>query len=295
MHTQNAHLAADCRCILGEGPVWWQDALWFVDIEGGRLHRLRPGKAVETVFEDRSRIGFAWPAVDGGWLIARDASLAQCVPNESGAAHRLEVEPPGDGTRLNDGACDPTGRLYAGTMHLETDSGRGALYRFEQRSADGWHAERIIAGVTISNGLAWNAETGTMYYIDTPTRRIDAFDWDRDTGAIRNRRRVAELRNGVPDGMAIDREGLLWVAMWGGSRVARVDPVTGREIGAVQLPCSHVTSCSFGGEAFDQLWITSARAGLSDGELDSEPLAGGVFVADVDAVGLPTVPARMSL
>ena len=288
MRIHRPKLAVDARCILGEGPVWWNDVLWFVDIEGRALHRYTPADNSHDQYPVPGRIGFALPRSDGSWLIAQDAGVARFEPDSGTLEPLNQVEPKHLGTRMNDAKSDPTGRVYAGTMSLDVQPEAGALYRLDTQASK---AQRIVDGVTISNGLAWDASLGLMYYIDTATSRIDAFDWCEETGEIQNRRSVATLKNGAPDGMCIDNEGALWVALWGGSRVARVDPITGEEIEHISLPCENPTSCCFGGPDFDQLWITSARVGLDDAALQDQPHAGGVFVADVGVKGPPTVPA----
>ena len=292
MKNHTVDLAADTRCVLGEGPVWWQGGLWFVDIESRRVHRLEPDSGRVEAFDVPGRVGFAWPTSGGDWLIGQDALSARWSPERGAPEVVLDVEPSDAGVRLNDGACDPTGRLYAGTMHLDAAAQVGALFRFDATGGS-LQAERVVRGVTISNGLAWDESRQTMYYIDTPTRRIDAFDWDADSGEILNRRPVVARDHGVPDGLCIVRDGALWVAMWGGSRVAKVDPIAGREVGSIPLPCAHVTSCCFGGGALDRLWITTARVGLDAISLEAQPRAGGVFVADVGAAGFETSPARL--
>ena len=282
-----AELAHDSACILGEGPVWWEDALWFVDIEGRAIHRFAPGNRTHQVFGVPGRTGFTVPTTRGRWLIAQNGSIADYRPGEGEPRVIVSVAPDESDIRFNDAKSDPAGRLFAGTMHLDAQHGAGALYRLDHDAAE---VTRAAENVTISNGLAWHEPGGTMYYIDTPTQQIDAFDWCRDTGEIRNRRTVATLKGGSPDGMCIDCDGQLWVAMWGGSRVARINPQSGRETGAVTLPCTNVTSCCFGGQKLDQLWITSARIGVDEARLANQATAGGLFVADVGVAGLPTVP-----
>ena len=266
--------------------MWWDGALWFVDIEGRALHRFEPDEAQHDVHETPGRIGFAVPSRAHGWLVAQDASLAGFRPGGGPPRILGPVEEPVAGTRLNDGKSDPTGRLYAGTMHLALEPGKGALYRF----GNDLRPERVVETVSISNGLAWHELTGSMYYIDSPTGRIDRFDWCPETGEISGRRPVATLENGTPDGMCIDRDGKLWVGMWGGSRVACVDPEAGHEVASIGLPCPNVTSCCFGGAALDRLWITTARVGMNDEALAAHPEAGGVFVADPGTVGLAATP-----
>ncbi len=144
----------------------------------------------------------------------------------------------------------------------------------------------LLEGVTISNGLAWDADGTTFYYIDTPTHRIDAFSFDQGTGGLSNRRVVAEITDSSPDGMAIDAEGCLWVACWGGERVDRIDPADGRRLATVPVPTSHVSSVAFGGPSLEDLYITTAREDLSAAQLGAENHAGDLFVARPGVPGL---------
>ncbi|MEN0019294.1 MAG: SMP-30/gluconolactonase/LRE family protein [Planctomycetota bacterium] len=283
-----AELALDITCDLGEGPVWWNDCIWFVDVEGKQLHRYDPAADKHTAFDVPDRIGFAAPSDNHDWVIGQGAAIAAFCPSEGPPRALTQVEPADAGTRMNDGKCDPTGRLYAGTLHLEIKREVAALYRFD---ADA-NAKTIVEDVTISNGLAWNEAVGKMYFIDTITSRVDCFDWDADTGDISNRQPVVELENGSPDGMCIDTDGKLWVAMWGGARIACVDPDTGKEIDAIEVPAPNVTSCCFGGADLDELYITTATLGLDDAANAEHPHAGSLFVAKPGAIGLPTQPMK---
>ena len=176
---------------------------------------------------------------------------------------------------MNDGKCDPQGRLWAGSMAYDARPGAGALYRLDGDLT----VHEIVQAVTISNGLAWTPDGTTMYYIDTPTGRVDAFDADPATGAITGRRPWVGIPEaaGGPDGMTIDDEGCLWVALWGGSAVHRYAP-DGRLDTVVSLPCRQVTSCAFGGAGLDELYITSSSLGLSAEEIAAQPLAGQLFL-----------------
>ena len=288
MGTHAADLALDIGCTLGEGPTWWHGALWFVDIEAGVLHRFDPARREHHAHELGGRVGFAVPTERETWIVGRDASIAAWREGDATVETLHQVEDEDRCTRFNDGKCDPHGRLYAGTMHLKAEAGRGSLYRVQ---ADG-QADEVVANTTISNGLAWDESRGAMYFIDTAGGTIDRFDWDAETGSISGRTPIATPEGGGPDGMCIDREGYLWVAMWGGSRVARFNPETGSEVDSIAVPCPNPTSCCFGGEAFDELWITTARYGMSAEHVERYPTAGGVFVARPGVHGHPPTPMR---
>ncbi len=188
-----------------------------------------------------------------------------------------------DGTvlRFNDGKVDPWGRFLAGTMDRAETKPNGTLYMLNPDQS----VVPLVENVSISNGLAWTADGTTLYYIDTPTRRIDAFHVDPGTGALSGRRVVVEVEDGSPDGMTIDDEGCLWVAIWDGGRVDRYGP-DGRLLEVLRVPeGGHVTSAAFGGPGMSTLFVTTARAGLSAGDLASAPHAGDLFAYDAAVTG----------
>ncbi|WP_235775475.1 MULTISPECIES: SMP-30/gluconolactonase/LRE family protein [Paenibacillus] len=270
-------LLVDELALLGEGPLWLPESktiIW-VDIEGMCIHLYTPGTEVKEVISVGERIGAVVPAADGRMVCALQSGFAYLDLTSKSLERIADPEEDQPENRFNDGKCDPAGRFWAGTMPLAGDSPDGALYRLD---GDG-KISTMLVGVGCSNGLAWDAEATTLYYIDTPTGRVDQFDYDVLTGNIKNRRTAFHLPpgQGSPDGMTIDLEGMLWVAHWGGSCVSRWNPVTGKCLETVSLPVSQVTSCCFGGENLDELYITSARDGLSEEQLQDEPLAGGIF------------------
>ncbi|WP_332461401.1 SMP-30/gluconolactonase/LRE family protein [Paenibacillus tianjinensis] len=186
-----------------------------------------------------------------------------------------EVEPEHPRNRLNDAKCDSSGRLWFGTMSMDFTKAAGSLYVMD---LDG-QVRRVLTGISISNGLAWDDQRGRMYYVDTATRGVDVMDYDVQSGTVDNRRRVFLIPEGAgdPDGMTIDREGMLWIAHWGGGCVSRWNPHTGKQLAKVEVPAKNVTSCTFGGDALDELYITTARDGMSEEELQRWPLTGGLF------------------
>jgi sugar lactone lactonase YvrE len=187
--------------------------------------------------------------------------------------------------RFNDGAVDPWGRFVAGTMDLSARHPIGALYRLDASQM----VEQLLTGITISNGIAWSTNARAMYYVDSVTGGVDAFELD-DEGNLGRRRQVVQLdasRDGGPDGLTLDSDGCIWVACWGGSAVRRIT-VKGRIDAIIQLPVTNVTSVAFGGRNLDDLYITTARAGLDHQALEAQPHAGDVFVAHPGVTGVRT-------
>ncbi len=283
---QDVELVQDARAALGEGPAW--DAasgrLIWVDILGRRVHRLDPATGHDALVETPLDVGAAVPRRSGGLLLAlQDGFWRQ---EGSGAPEPWVRVGEDASVRFNDGKCDPAGRLYAGTMGYDARPGAGAFYRLDP---DG-RVTPLLDGVTISNGLAWSADARTFFYIDSPLRRIDAFDVDPVTGALSRRRTVVDLSSvaGVPDGMAIDADGGLWVAFFGGGCVRRYDPDGGAATAEILLPARDVTSCAFGGPDLADLYITTARVAADAAELAARPLSGGLFRIRPGVRGTPT-------
>jgi sugar lactone lactonase YvrE len=268
---------------LGEGPVW--DArsgrVTWVDILGRRIHRTDPRTGETDSLETVSHVGAVVPRAAGGYVAALQDGFWIL---DDGAPRRIAtVHEAGPELRFNDGKCDPAGRLWAGTMAYDEAPGAASLYRLDAAGS----VARVLFDVTISNGLAWSADGRTMFYIDTPTRRVDAFTFDAASGAIADRRTAIEIPDGFgsPDGMTIDADGGLWVAFWDGSSVRRF--VDGRLERTIQLPVSRVTSCAFGGEDLDELYITSAWDRLTPAQRRDQPLAGGLFRVRPGVRGVP--------
>lgn len=281
----------EAKATIGEGPVWddVSGELVWVDIPVRSVHRLDPSSGRDAAIDVGSPVGAAAPREGGGLVLALEAGFA-VTP---GAGSQVELVAPvgaDDPTiRFNDGAVDPDGRFWAGTMAYDETPGAGALYRLDAAH----RAARVLDGVTISNGIGWSPEGTTMFYIDSPTHGVDAFAYDRESGAIRDRRRVADVPDviGMPDGLVVDVEGGLWVALHGGSAVHRYRP-GGTLDTIVDLPTSNVTSCCFGGPTLEDLFVTSARDGLDDQQLASEPLAGAVFTCRPGVAGLRSAAYR---
>lgn len=279
--SDNLELIADLRAELLEGPGWdaRADVLVCVDILAGRIHRIEPGSGAAETVEVGQPVGAAVPRARGGFVLAVRDGVA-VLDGELTFIADIEGDVPT--TLMNDAKCDPSGRLWAGTIHVDEIEGGGNLYRIDPDHR--W--ERVIEATTVSNGLGWSPDGSIMYYVDSPTCRIDVFDYDVDTGTASGRRPFVDVDAAdgvVPDGLTVDAEGGVWVAMWGGSAVRRYAP-DGRLDAELGLPVSQVTSCCFGGAALDELYVTTAALDLTD-----EPLAGGLFRCRPGVKGLPTM------
>jgi sugar lactone lactonase YvrE len=278
-------VAIRAGALLGEGPRW--DAatgrLLWVDIEAGALHLFDPASGDDRAILLGNRVGAAAPTQAGGVLVALADRLA-VVDLDDESVHTLVEIPHGEGMRLNDGVCDPAGRFWVGSMALDYAPGAGALYRY---SSDGG-LDRMLGDVTISNGLGWSRDSETMYYIDSMAYRVDAFDFDLSTGAISGRRPliVIERGAGIPDGLAVDDDGGIWVALWGRAAIRRYAP-DGELDRVLDVPADNVTACCFGGDDGRSLYVTTASVDLSAEQLQERPLAGSLFVTGVGVSGPP--------
>jgi sugar lactone lactonase YvrE len=274
--TSEAVLALDARLELGESPVWDErtGTLYLVDILRGSIHRFDPRAGTSsTVTRLDGTVGAIALRRDGG-LIAAAGTTVALLDEESNVTVGARV-PDGDGVRFNDAACDPQGRFWAGTMALDDGPNRGALYRYDERGLT-----PMVAPVSISNGIDWTVDGTRMVYADSRSRRVDTFAFDAADGSLSDRRTLVELEPSetiLPDGLAVDAEDHVWVALWDGAAVRRYRP-DGVLDRVVKLPVSRPTSCAFGGDDLGDLYITSARVGLTADELATQPQAGGVFV-----------------
>lgn len=283
----NVEVFHPVRARLGEGPVWHpqRQSLWWIDILGQRFFESDLSGTPPRELACAQMIGAVVPTQDGRMVAALRDGIHFVNP-DSGVTTPCATAPGHDPLhfRFNDGKVDPRGRFWAGTLALDNRAGQSRLYRFDpDRSA---HLMR--EGVTVSNGLAWSADARTLYYIDSPTRVVQAFDYDVEHGTIGPPRVVIALgeADGWPDGCCMDAEGCLWVAHWGAAKVTRWEPTTGRLLRTVKLPVANVTSCAFGGVGRDQLYVTSA---VDDSRAGAEPEAGFLFRIDPGTVG-PELP-----
>lgn len=265
----------------GEGPLWDDRTglLWWTDIPAATIHVYEPSSGADTAFEVGTHVGALVPRASGGLMAAtRDGFAGISYAGEVELLVPVNADDPS--MRMNDGKCDAAGRFYASTMTFTGEPRVGELLRLD---ADGTvHSQ--ASGLAIGNGLAWTADQRTMYFTDTMDRRIDVFDADPVTGDLTNRRTAFEV-DGLADGFCIDDEGALWVAIWRGGQVRRYSP-DGDLLAVVHVPVSNVTCPSFGGPAYDQLFITTAAPSFAGLQTD-EPLGGAVFVVRPGVTGPP--------
>lgn len=285
---KKAERVLEASAELGEGALWDERAslLLWVDIMGRKLHRFDPATGRDEFRELPSYIGTVVPGESGdlhlalkdgfysyGWADSRLLPLAV-----------LGLEAPY--IRFNDGKCDPQGRFWAGTMAMGGRQGAGNLFCLERDLT----VSRKIKSVSISNGLGWSPDGSRMYYIDTPTRRVLEFAFDGAKGSIQSPRVALDVPEpmGWPDGLCVDAEGMLWIAMFGGGRCVRFDPGTGKALDEVKVEGAlQTTSCALGGVQGRTLYVTTARENFTDKDAAEQPQAGHLFAAEVGVPGLP--------
>jgi sugar lactone lactonase YvrE len=278
---------------LGEG-VRWDDRrseVLRVDIVAGRVYRDRVqgdgALASVRVYKLPWTVGMIAPIEgDEGWLLGAGRGFVYLTPD---GTHRTIAEVSPAGTRMNDGACDPQGRFWGGTLADDHHTGGGALYRLDQTG----RTEQVLDGLTIPNGVGWSPDGRTMYMVDSGPRVIHAFAFDADRGTISGGRVLVTVPEevGAPDGMTVDAAGDLWVAIYGGGQVRRYSP-EGVLREALTVPASQSTCCAFAGPNLHRLYVTTATENWTDEQRKAEPAAGLVYRLDTDATGRPAAPFR---
>ena len=264
--------------LLGEGPVWDSEkqSIFWIDISQGKIYEYNIDNQQYRSIDVGQMVGAIALCKDDKWVAALQKGIAyiSCATGKVEMIISPELCLPNN--RFNDGKCDPAGRFWAGTMSMSEEPQMGSLYVLSSNLS----IRKKLTGISISNGLAWSLDNKKLYYIDTPTLEVCAFDYDLESGDIQNQQSIIKIseEDGYPDGMTIDAEGMLWIAHWNGWQVTRWNPVTGQKIDSIHLPVARVTSCTFGGKNLDDLYITTAKVGLSATELAQQPLAGSLFV-----------------
>ncbi len=269
------------RSLLGEGPIWDHrtEQLAWVDILAGFVHSTDVADGTTTTLSIGPPVGAIALVGETDRLLAVRDGFAKLSDGVLGQVEAVA----GPGMRMNDGAVDPAGRFVVGSMALDSAPNAGAMY---SRSPEGKTAV-LMKGLTISNGIGWSIDGSTMYYIDSAEQRVDILDYDVSTGFVSNRRPLVTIDpdEGTPDGLTVDAEGCVWVALWGGGQVRRFAP-DGTLIDTLHFPVRRTSACAFGGPDLDRLFVTSAAAGATSGT--SNPLDGALFVVDPGCRGLPT-------
>ena len=280
----------DAKATLGEGVCWdaHRQILYWVDILEKQVHIFNPATNQDRCIPVGQYVSAVVPMTCGDLALATHHGFASL---------NLETEkitPLGDPeshlpvNRFNDGKCDPAGRFWAGTMHIEAKEKSGALYRMD---TDG-SIHTMVEPVGISNGLAWSNDHQTMYFIDTMQYEMVAFDYDIQTGAIADSRTVIHFDRdtGLPDGMTIDEEGMLWVCFVDGGCVTRWNPNDGTLLQKIPLPATLTTNCAFGGPQLDTLYVSTCRYEYTDEDLEKQPFAGSLFAIKPGVRGIAATP-----
>jgi sugar lactone lactonase YvrE len=289
-----AHRVTHDRLELGESCRWDEvtQRLCWVDVLTGRLFEAEAEAEADAVTEVRclevgAVVTALAPVADrSGWLVAVDQGLA-LLARDGGLTPLVELEGgKGGRVRMNDGACDPRGRFWVGSMAYDAAPGAGSLYRVDLDGS--W--TKVLGDLTISNGIGWSPDGSRMYHVDSGAATITAYDFDLDKGEISAPTSLVVLSGGgVPDGLCVDREGYLWVAIWGAGEVHRYTP-EGQQVCVVEVPASQPSSCALGGPYGRELFITTARHGAADADLARQQESGCLFAVTVDVPGQPIQP-----
>jgi sugar lactone lactonase YvrE len=277
----------EAGAVLGEGACWDSRKLllYWLDILSCEVHILDPATGVDTVWKTPYHVTLVHPTTSGDLILGTRHGLARMNPATGEFLPLVDPEADIPGNRFNDGKPDPRGRLFAGSIAYDGQPGQANLWRFETDLS----YTRVLGGVGNSNGLCWSPDEKTFYYVDTKLRRVDAFDYEAETGDLQNRRTVVTVppEMGAPDGMTIDAEGCLWTALWNGHAVARWNPKTGELLAKVEAPCANVTCPTFGGPDLEVLFFTTAKKGRDEAEADGSGGAGDIYAARPGVTGLP--------
>lgn len=279
-----AHVVGS-QCQLGEGPLWHpvEQVLYWLDIAQGKLHRFDPRSCQHQVTDLGVVTGSMGVREQGGFVMATKKGFAFWDTSSSSFTFLGDPDADGDDVRFNDGKTDPQGRFWAGKM---SEKPANCLYRIDPDKS----IHRMESGITVSNGLGWSPDHSTFYYTDSPARTIYAYDFDPAAGAISNRRIFARIpdapREGLPDGLAVDVEGYIWSARWGGWKVVRYAP-DGSVDREIPMPVEFPTSCAFGGADLDELYFTSAWIEVKPEDRAIQPWAGDVFRLKTHVRGFP--------
>jgi len=284
-HPMKASVLYPSLCQLGEGPIWLAEkkCCYWVDIEGGILFEYDWIIKSTRSWTFDYMVTMVCPGQNNSLILGLNGGIGRFNTESGKLEYILDIESEYKDIRCNDGACDSNGRLWIGSMHKEFKKGAASLYVIDKDLK----IKKILENLTISNGLAWSPDHSKLYFIDSPTQMIQSFLFNKETGEIQFEKNVVEIPSelGIPDGMTIDQDGMLWVAHWGGYGVYRWNPNDGSLIDKIEIPAPYVTSCTFAGENLDHLVITTAKGDLNKADLDRNPESGNTFWLKVDAKG----------
>jgi sugar lactone lactonase YvrE len=282
--TTSVECVTSGRHQLGESPLWSrrESALYFVDLRGRTLNRYAPVCGSETQWQLDALPGGVVAAPDGSLILAMSSGIVRFDTGAGTSSPLVAPERAALGNRLNDTKCDRLGRLWTGSMRDYGKATTGSLYCIDAEL----DVKRMLADLTIPNALSWSPDDRTLYFADTADGRIRAYDFDLDSGRLGAMRVLVDagILSGRPDGATVDADGCVWNARYGGGCVARITP-DGKVDRVVDVPCSQVTSCAFGGNDLRTLYVTTATQRLSDDQLRREPLAGAVFAVRLEVGG----------
>ena len=286
--TNTWELVQNEQALLGESPSWdtEKEVIYWIDSKKGNLHLFNPINNKKETIQIAEHIGCVVPKNKKEVILAAQSGIYSF---QVGSKNKKLISSPKFHKEniFNDGKCDPKGRFWIGTVNsVDANKFTGELMCL---NLDGDITTKLHS-IGCSNGITWSPDYTIMYYIDTLSYQIVAFDYDLDSGAISNQRIVVRIpdKYKLPDGMSGDVEGMLWVAHWGANQICRWNPYTGKLIESIWFPAPHITSCVFGGKNLSELYVTSARKGLSKEELEEFPYSGGLFRIKLDVQGLPT-------
>lgn len=285
MNVRTCEVAVDTIMQVGESPIWdykFHRLLW-IDTQGS-LMVYTPADGKNRVFKLPKMIGTVVPYLEDKVIVGLADGIYEMTLSTGSLKFICDPEGREAGNRYNDGKCDAKGRLWIGTMDKDCTPLKASFFCVD---TDG-SGRKVLGDVTISNGVAWSPDGKTMYYQDTPTLKVSAFDFDEESGAIADRREVISLPDGfgTPDGNTIDEEGMLWVANWGAACVTRWNPYTGELLRKIDVPAYNVTALAFGGENLDELYITTASLYMPEGCVTKYPEAGKMFVVKPGVKGV---------
>ncbi|MDP3470096.1 MAG: SMP-30/gluconolactonase/LRE family protein [Daejeonella sp.] len=265
------------QCLLGEGPLWQakRNSCFWVDIEWGMLFEYHWISKKTKTWKFDGRLTMVCPGTANCLILGINAGIARFDLITEKLEWLMDIESEIKENRCNDAKCDSTGRLWIGTMDMTFKPGAASLYCIDKNLS----IQKKLDNLTISNGMAWTADNKRMYFIDSPTQTVQSYSFDPLSGDILFEKNAVHIPEemGTPDGMCIDKEGMLWVAHWGGFGVYRWNPINGELLEKIEIPAPHVTSCAFAGEKLDFLIITTARGDLDEAELKKYPESGNTF------------------